>query len=80
MKECRALGASELPYDHKLSALRMVATDGIREKMDFHDAKMSGMTDNAEKYNSQLDTLMRWAHMRSVNSKHKQKFPTSNNF
>merc|ERR1712086_341472 len=52
MKECRALGASELPYDHKLSALRMIATDGIREKMDFDDAKMRDTMDKEEKYNS----------------------------
>ena len=32
MKECRALGASELEYDYKLTALRMIATNPIREK------------------------------------------------
>jgi len=73
MSECRALGGSELPYDHKLSALRMIATDGIREKMDFDDAKMSDTMSKEDKYNSQLDTLMRWAHTKSINSRDKGK-------
>ena len=40
IRECRALGASELEYDYRPTALRMIATDPIREKMDYEDAKV----------------------------------------
>ena len=68
MRECRSLGASELEYDYRLTALRMIATDSIREKMDYEDAKVQDTQDKEERYKTQLDTLMRWAHQKMVNS------------
>ena len=76
MRECRALGASELEYDYRLTALRMIATDSIRDKMDFEDAKLDDSTDKEEKYKIQLDTLMRWAHQKMVSAKDKAKSST----
>ena len=62
MRGCRSLGASELEYDYRLTVLRMIATDSIREKMDYEDAKVQDTQDKEERYKTQLDTLMRWAH------------------
>ena len=46
----------------------MIATDSIREKMDYEDAKVQDTQDKEERYKTQLDTLMRWAHLKMVNS------------
>ena len=49
----------------------MTATDPIREKMDYDDAKMQDTIDKEEGYKTQMDTLMTWAHQKAVNSKDK---------
>ena len=62
-----------MEYDYRLTASRMIATDSIRDKMDSEDAEIQDTMDNEERYKSQLDTLMRWAHQRMVIAKDKAK-------
>ena len=45
-----------MEFDYKLSALRMIATDPIREKMEYDDAKMQDTTDKEERYKTQMDS------------------------
>ena len=59
VRECRAMGATDLAFDHKLTAIRMIATDSIREKMDFEDAKAQDTITKEERFKMQLDTLTR---------------------
>ena len=40
MRECRGLGATEMAYDSKLTALRCLVTPGIKEQIDYADANM----------------------------------------
>ena len=63
MTELRALGASQLPYDYKLTALRMIATPAIKEKMDMVDAKVDP-TDKRARYRNQYEAMSKWAHIK----------------
>ena len=60
--ELRALRASELPYACKLTALRMIATPAIIEKMDMVDAKVDP-NDMQVSYRNQNES-MRWAYLK----------------
>ena len=51
MQEYRALGTTELQFDHRLTAIRTIATESIREKMDYEDAKAQDTMTKEERYN-----------------------------
>ena len=65
VKECRALGASEMGYDYMLTALRGIATPAIRDQMDVADAKGETL-DHKTRYETQFNVMMNWAHRKAV--------------
>ena len=73
VRECRAMGATDLASNFKLTAIRMIAMESIREKMDYEEAQAQDTMTKEERYNMQLDMLTRWAHQKMVNSKDKAK-------
>ena len=62
-RECLAMGATEFAFDHKIIAIRMIATESIREKMDFADARIDP-TDKEERYKNQYVTMNRCANLK----------------
>ena len=60
LRECRALGASEMPYDYMYTAIRGIATPFIQGQMDIADAG-TDQSDKKGRWQKGYDTLMNWA-------------------
>jgi hypothetical protein len=60
LKECRALGASETPYDYMYTVIRGIATPFRQGQMDIADAGID-RSDKKGRWQKGYDTLMNWA-------------------
>ena len=60
MRECRGLGATEMAYDHELTALRCLVTPGIKEQIDYADANMESQ-DVLGRYKKAYGVVVNWA-------------------
>jgi len=60
LRECRALGASEMGYDYMLTAIRGIATTFIQAQMDIADTGFD-QSDKKGRWQKGYDTLMSWA-------------------
>ena len=70
-KECLGLGATEMGWDYQLAAMRSIATDEVREKMDNADALSGALMSHKDKYDAQYEVMMNWAHIRMKADKDK---------
>ena len=71
-KECRAWGASEMPYDYMYTAIRGIATPFIQGQMDIADAG-ADQSDKKGRWQKGYDTLMNWARRKMIEGGNKNK-------
>ena len=77
LRECSALGASEMGYDYRLTAIRGIATSFIQGQMDIADTGMD-QTDKKARFQRGYDTLMSWARRKMIEGGNKAPKPDVN--
>ena len=65
IRECRAMGASEMGWDYMVEAIKMIATPTIREQVDIQNAKTESL-DKKERWDTTYNTLMNWARIKMI--------------